>query len=146
MIYVGGGSTLNLLAIWRAHGLDQILREAMTEGIVLCGVSAGSLCWFECGVTDSFGPELAPLTNGLGFLPGSHCPHYDSEPNRRPTYHKMIGAGVPGGYAAEDGGALHFENGKLKDVVSSRKTAKAYRVDLIDRQVREEPLESRFLG
>ena len=146
VIYVGGGNTLNLLAIWRAHGFDEILREAMAEGIVLCGVSAGSLCWFECGVTDSFGPDLAPLTNGLGFLPGSHCPHYDGEPNRRPTYHKMIAAGMPGGYAADDGCALHFENGKLKDVVSSRTAAKAYRVDLVQGQVREQPLEARFLG
>jgi peptidase E len=146
VIYVGGGNTINLLAIWRAHGLDQILREAASEGVVLCGISAGSLCWFESGVTDSFGPELAAFNNGLGFLPGSNCPHYDGEPNRRPSYHRLVAAGLPAGYAADDGCALHFERGKLKDIVSSRTTAKAYRIEWVDGQIREEPLESRFLG
>lgn len=146
VIYVGGGNTINLLAIWRAHGLDQILREAASEGIVLCGISAGSLCWFESGVTDSFGPELAAFNNGLGFIKGSNCPHYDGEPNRRPSYHRLIAVGLAAGYAAEDSCALHFENGKLKEAVSSRPTAKAYHVKLVDGEVREEPLHTRFLG
>ena len=79
MIYVGGGNTVNLLAVWRAHGLDTILREAYMQGVVLCGISAGSLCWFECGVTDSFGPTLAALRDGLSLLAGSNGPHYDGE-------------------------------------------------------------------
>lgn len=146
VIYVGGGNTANLLAIWRAHGVDQILSDALSDGIVLCGISAGSLCWFESGVTDSFGPELVAFNDGLGFLAGSNCPHYDGESNRRPTFHRLIAEGLPTGYAVDDGCAVHFEAGKLKRIVSSRKTAKAYRVGLIDGQVQEEPLDSEFLG
>jgi len=145
IIYVGGGNTVNLLAIWRAHGLDQILRDALSEGVVLCGISAGSLCWFEAGVTDSFGPELAPLRDGLGFLPGSNCPHYDGESKRRPTYHRLIADGLPAGYAADDGCALHFEAGKIKRIVSSRRTAKAYKVGLLNGQVNEEAICPEFL-
>ncbi len=146
VIYVGGGNTINLLAIWRAHGLDRILSDALSGGTVLCGVSAGSLCWFESGVTDSFGPELAAFNNGLGFLAGSNCPHYDGEPNRRPSYHRLVANGLPAGYAADDGCALHFESGKLRRIISSRKTAKAYRVGLIHGQVQEAELDSEFLG
>ena len=89
VIYVGGGNTVSLLAVWRAHGLDVVLREAWEAGVVLCGVSAGALCWFEGGTTDSFGAALAPLRDGLGFLSGSFCPHYDGEEQRR--------ANLPGG-------------------------------------------------
>ena len=92
MIYVGGGNTANMLAIWRVHGMDQALREAWDDGVVLCGVSAGMNCWFECSVTDSFGPELAPM-DCLGFLPGSACPHYDGEERRRPAYTQLVAAG-----------------------------------------------------
>ena len=88
-IYVSGGNTANMLAVWRVHGVDAALREAWERGIVLSGPSAGGLCWFEGGVTDSFGPELARLDDGLGFLPGSFCPHYDTEPERRPTYERL---------------------------------------------------------
>jgi len=94
VIYVGGGNTANMLAIWRAHGVDKILREAWRRGIILAGVSAGMICWFECGVTDSFGP-LAPLRDGLGFLRGSACPHFDGEVHRRPSYKKFVANGLP---------------------------------------------------
>jgi peptidase E len=146
VIYVGGGNTANLLAVWRVHGLDQILRRALAENIVLCGISAGSLCWFEAGVTDSFGPELAGIRDGLGLLRGSNCPHYDGEVARRPAYHRLIAQGLPAGLAADDGCGLHFEAGQLKRIVSSRKNPKAYKVGLVDGQVKEEPLGAEFLG
>ena len=146
VIYVGGGNTANLLAVWRLHGLDSILREALTQGTVLCGVSAGSLCWFECGVTDSFGP-LAPLHDGLRFLPGSNCPHYDGEPERRPIYHRLIADGtLPAGYAAEDGSALHFIGDQLAKIVTSRPTAAAYRVERKDDKAIETRLAVEYLG
>ena len=108
VIYVGGGSTANLLAVWRVHGLDAILREAWEAGVVLCGISAGMNCWFEQSVTDSFG-ALAPLDDGLGLLAGSACPHYDGENERRPAYRRLIEAGeLGGGVAADDGAALVF--------------------------------------
>ncbi|GAW51994.1 MULTISPECIES: peptidase E [unclassified Nocardioides] len=132
VIHVGGGSTANLLALWRLHGLDEILREALAAGVVLSGVSAGMNCWFESSVTDSFGP-LAALDDGLGFLAGSACPHYDGEPERQPTYTQLIGAGVlPAGYAADDGCALLFRDGELVEAVSSRPEARAFRVHLSD--------------
>jgi len=146
VIYVGGGNTANLLAIWRAHRLDAIFRESAQAGAVLCGVSAGSICWFEAGVTDSFGPELAPLNNGLGFLAGSNCPHYDGEAQRRPTYHRLIASGFPAGYAADDGCALHFDGGRLLRIVSSRPAARAYRVQCVDGTVRETVLPAESLG
>jgi peptidase E len=130
VIWVGGGSVANLLAVWRVHGVDQILREAWRRGVVLGGVSAGSLCWFEGGTTDSFGPELQPVTNGLGFLPHSNCPHYDSEERRRPTYHRLINATTIGpGYAAEDGVGLHFAGTGFVEAVTERPAANAYWVD-----------------
>ena len=108
VVLVGGGNTANMLAVWRVHGVDAALREAWERGIVLTGASAGMICWFECSVTDSFG-AVAPLYDGLGFLPGSACPHYDSEPERRPTYARLVQQdGFPAGYAADDGAALHF--------------------------------------
>jgi len=118
VVYVGGGNTANMLAIWRVHGVDAVLREAWERGIVLAGISAGSICWFEGGVTDSFGDELAPLPC-LGFLPGSNCPHYDSEPQRRPTYRRLVDAGeLPPGLAAEDGAGLHFVGAELAEAVA----------------------------
>jgi hypothetical protein len=108
VIYVGGGNTASLLAVWRAHGLDTILQDALAGGAVLCGVSAGMNCWFEASVTDSFGPALAPLDDGLGFIVGSACPHYDADEHRRPIYHRLVAAGFPAGFAADDGVALHF--------------------------------------
>ena len=97
VLYVGGGNTANLLAVWRVHGLDAILREALDAGAVLCGISAGMNCWFEASSTDSFGPELAPLHDGLGFVGGSACPHYDGEPQRRPHYRALVDGGFPPG-------------------------------------------------
>jgi peptidase E len=124
-IYVGGGSMVNLLAIWRAQGLDAILREAWAAGVVLGGLSAGSMCWFEWGVTTSSGtPAPAP---GLGFLPGSNSVHHDSEPARRPVYFEAVRSGaIPPGWAVDDGAALLFIDTQLTDVITARKTARAY--------------------
>ena len=145
IIYVGGGNVMNMLAVWRVHQLDAILREAYKKGIVLCGVSAGMLCWFEAVVTDSYGPQLEGRIDGLGLLKGSACPHYDGEALRRPRYHELIGGGFPAGYAADDGAALCFMNEKLHEVVSSRPGAGAYKVCLREDRVVEEEIEARLL-
>lgn len=147
VIYVGGGNTENMLAIWRIHGVDRILRLAWEAGVVLAGLSAGSICWFEAGTTDSFGPDLAVLTDGLGLLPGSHCPHYDGELQRRPSYHLLVAEGrLPAGYAADDGAALVFDGTELREVVASRPDATAYRVEAVDGTARETRLPARYLG
>jgi peptidase E len=131
VIYVGGGNTANMLAVWRVHGLDRILRRAWDEGVVLCGLSAGMNCWFTESVTDSLGlEELAPLHDGLGLLPGSACPHYDGEEQRRPAFTRLVAAGeLAGGWAADDGAALVFAGTELEEVVASRSHAAAYRVE-----------------
>jgi dipeptidase E len=129
VIYVSGGNTANALALWRLHGVDEALRAAWQRGAVLGGVSAGANCWFECSVTDSFGSALAPLHDGLGVLGGSFCPHYDGEELRRPVYRALVDDGFPPGYAADDGVALHFVGTELREVVSSRPDARAYRVE-----------------
>jgi peptidase E len=146
LIYVGGGNTASMLAVWRAHGVGEILREAWAAGIVVGGVSAGAICWFEGGVTDSFGPRLAALRDGLGILPGTFCPHYDSDPNRRPTYHRLVGEGFASGYAADDGVGLHFVGTDLASIVSSRPDARAYRVERRGDAVVETPLQPTYLG
>jgi len=146
VILVGGGNTENMLAVWRIHGLDRALRAAWEAGVVLCGASAGSLCWFETGTTDSFGPTLERLSAGLGFLPGSHCPHYDGEPSRRPTYHRLIADGMPAGYAVDDWAALYFVGTELREAVAARPAAHAYRVELRDGEVVESTLPTRYLG
>jgi dipeptidase E len=128
VFWVGGGSTANLLAIWRLHGLDSLLRAAHTDGAVLAGVSAGMNCWFEASTTDSFGPTAAPLRDGLGLLPGSACPHYDSETQRRPLYRRLVAEGFPPGYAVDDDAALHFAGGEVVEAVAAREGAGAYRV------------------
>ena len=128
VILVGGGNTANALAVWRTHGFDVVLREAWEQGILLAGWSAGMICWFEQGVTDSFGPELAAM-HCLGFLPGSACPHYDGEERRRPTYRQLVAEGFPPGVAADDDVALHYVHDELREVVSSREGATAYRVE-----------------
>jgi dipeptidase E len=128
-IYVSGGNTANALAIWRVHGFDRILREAWERGILLCGWSAGMICWFEAGVTDSFGPQLEGMRDGLGFLPGSACPHYDGEELRRPVYARLVEEGFPPGYAADDAAALHFVGTELQEVVAVAEGAGAYRVE-----------------
>ena len=127
-IYVSGGNTANALAIWRVHGFDAILREAWEAGIVLAGWSAGMICWFEAGVTDSFGPQLDGMRDGLGFLSGSACPHYDGEELRRPVYTKLVAEGFPPGVAADDGVGIHYAGTELAGVVSVREGARAYRV------------------
>jgi dipeptidase E len=127
IIFATGGNTANALAIWRVHGFDEILREAWQTGVLLAGWSAGMICWFEYGVTDSFGPELAPL-ECLGFLRGSACPHYDGEERRRPVYRRLVAEGFPQGIAADDDVGLHFVGTELREVVTSRAGATAYRV------------------
>jgi peptidase E len=135
--------------VWRVHGLDQVLRRAWREGVVLCGMSAGMNCWFEQSVTDSFDlARLAPLHDGLGLLPGSACPHYDGEPQRRPTFRRLIGVGeLCGGWAADDGAALVFSGTELVEVVASRPEARAYRVERRPGgDVEERALPARYLG
>jgi peptidase E len=140
-IYVSGGNTANALAIWRVHGFDAILREAWEAGIVLAGWSAGMICWFEAGVTDSFGPQLEGMRDGLGFLPDSACPHYDGEGERRPVYTRLVRDGFPPGLAADDCVALHFDGPELAETVTSRDGSRAYRVSAEG----EEPIEPRRL-
>ena len=119
VVWVNGGSVANLLAVWRLHGLDQALRAAWQAGVVLSGVSAGSICWHVGGTTDSFGPDLQPVTNGLGFLPYSAGVHYDSEPQRRPLYQGLVGAGVlPAGYATDDGTGILYRGTEFAEAVS----------------------------
>jgi len=146
VIYVGGGNSLKMLAIWRVHGVDTALARAYEAGVLLCGLSAGGLCWFETGVSDSFGGPLAPLDNALGFLPGSFCPHYDGDPRRRPTYQQLIREGMSSGYAADVGAALHFIDGTLAGVVTSRPQASAYRLECRAGVLQEEKLPARYLG
>jgi len=143
-IFVGGGNTANMLAIWRVHGVDRLLREAWEAGIVLAGSSAGSICWFEAGVTDSFREELDGL-DCLGFLPGSNCPHYDGEAARRPAFHRLVAAGFPAGFAADDFVGLRFTGTELAEVVASRPDASAYRVELVNGAVTEQRLDARLL-
>jgi peptidase E len=144
VIYVGGGNTANMLAVWRVHGVDRVLAEAWERGVVLGGVSAGMICWFEAGVTDSFGP-LAGLDDGLKLLPGSACPHYDGELDRRPAYQRLVTGGFPAGHAADDGAALHFVDRRLHEAIAGRHGARAWRVALEDGKVRETALPTRLL-
>jgi dipeptidase E len=144
LIFVGGGNTANMLAIWRVHGVDELLREALDAGIVLSGSSAGGICWFEQGMTDSFGPQLEQM-DCLGFLGGSFCPHYDDEEQRRPRYHELLREGLAPGYAADAGVGLHFVDGELRDAVACDEGSQAYRVELRDGEVVETPLEARVL-
>ena len=118
VIWVFGGSVAGLLAMWRLHGVDEIMREAWHAGVVLTGVSAGSICWHLGGTTDSFGPRLRPLTNGLGFLPFSNGVHYDSEPERRPLFQSLIADGtLPAGYATDDGTGVLYRGTEFAEAV-----------------------------
>jgi peptidase E len=129
VIFVGGGSVANMVAVWRAHGLDRIMSRAWEAGIVLAGVSAGAICWFAGGTTDSFGPQLRPFTDGLRLLPGSYCPHYSTEPARRPAYHALVAAGaLTAGIACDDAVGAHFADDELAGLVADRPGATGYRV------------------
>ena len=144
LIYVGGGSVTSLLGVWQAHGIDGILRDAWERGAVLCGLSAGSLCWFAEGVSGFHGAP-APIT-GIGLLPFSNCVHYERDGIRRAAYHRAVAAGMRPGYAAEDGAALHFVGTELCRVVASRPEARGYRVDAVGGRIAEIRLATSYLG
>jgi len=144
-IVVGGGNTLNMIAIWKAQGIDSVLKKALEKGIVLAGGSAGSLCWFDNGTTDSRPIELS-VVKGLGFLPFSHSPHYDGEEYRRPLYHKNIKNGIfKPGYAMDNNAGIIFKNGEPFKVVSIDEKYNSYFVSLKDGEIVEEKLESIIL-
>jgi peptidase E len=146
VIWVGGGSTANLLALWRLHGLDVVLRECWEAGVVLKGVSAGSLCWHVGGTTDSFGPTLVPVTDALGFLPYSNSPHHDAEAQRRPLIHRLIADGtLPDGYATENGTGLIFYGTELQDAFTEVEGKLTYSLTRNGSTTREEALETRLL-
>lgn len=141
VIYVGGGNTASMLAVWRAHGVDAALRRSHDAGVVLTGRSAGSICWFESGTTDSYGLPLQAVHGALGLIAGSHSPHYDGEVERRPTYHGLIASGaLPDGLAADDGAALVFDGPVFLESIAERSGAGTYQVALADGAVVEEPL------
>jgi peptidase E len=144
LIYVGGGSVLSLIGAWRAHGVDLMLRRAWERGVILCGLSAGSLCWFAEAQTAFHGPPQA--VRGMGFLPWSNCVHFDGEPERRAAYARMVGAGMAPGWGVDDGAALRFEGLELAEVVASRPRAQAYRVEAVDGEGVEFPVRARYLG
>ena len=141
VVMVGGGNTANMLAIWRLHGVDRALRDAYAQGTILTGWSAGCLCWFEGGVTDSFTPNLGPLRDGLGLLGGSACPHYDTEEGRPLVYAREIAAGLPAGIALDDGVVARYDDEGLVEIVSGREGGRAFRVD----RAGEHPLPVRQL-
>mgnify|MGYP001256337321 CR=1 FL=1 len=144
-IYVGGGNTYNMLALWRLHGLDVIFRDAWEAGVVLAGISAGALCWFDAGPTDSFGPLRAIPC--LGYLPGALCVHYDGEADRRPIFQRMIAEGsCPAGFAADDGAAIVFEGTDYAETVTSRPDARSYRLVAVDGATVETALPVRYIG
>lgn len=145
-IVVSGGNTLNQQAIWRAQGIDEVLREAWNRGIVLGGASAGSLCWFEEGTTDSR-PQVVTRVECLGFLRGSHSPHYDAEVERRPTYHRMIASGeLKPGYACDNDAGIHFVDNDVRRVLKTRDEARVYHVGLDGGQVVERELPAEMIG
>lgn len=146
IIYVGGGNTKNLLSLWRDWGLDHILHQAWKQGLILSGVSAGSICWFEEGVTDSIPGRLSSI-KCLGFLEGSHCPHYDGEVERRPSYHQLLKSGrIKPGLAAEDGVAFHFIGNQLFKAISSHPGKQGYQVGIQNEIVVENAINPIYLG
>jgi peptidase E len=146
VILVGGGSVANMLAVWRTHELDRVMRAAWQAGVVLAGVSAGAICWFEGGTTDSFGPALRPFTGGLALLAGSYCPHYSSEPARRPLYQALVADGtLAPGIACDDGAAAHFADDALAEIVADRPGALGYRVRRDGSGCAETPIQARLL-
>ena len=146
LVFVGGGNTANMLAVWKLHKVDKALRAAWQSGTILAGISAGAICWFEACLTDSFGVNLSPVLDGLGFLTGSACPHLDGEPRRRPRYVEEVAAGrLPAGYGIDNGVALHFVGTKLHTVVSEREGGGASLFELIDGAVRETRFDATLL-
>jgi dipeptidase E len=146
VIYVGGGNTKSMLAVWREWGVPELLREAWESGTVLAGISAGAICWFEQGITDSFADQLRAI-ECLGFLPGSCCPHYSGEADRRPSFHRLLRHGeIAPGFAIDDGAAIHFTNNQVHRVVASREGATAYHVHSTAGEVREEPMPVEYLA
>jgi dipeptidase E len=128
IIFVGGGNTKSMLAVWQAWGFDDVLRQAMQQGVLLAGISAGAICWFESGVTDSYSDHLSAI-KGLGFLPGSCCPHYSDDVARRPAFEQMLTQGeICDGIAIDDGVAVHFVDGKLTRIVQGKAGVSAYQV------------------
>jgi dipeptidase E len=143
LIYVGGGSLLNLLAVWDAHELGEVLTAAWRRGIVLAGQSAGAMCWFEAGITKSSGrPERG---DGLGLLGGSLCVHYNNEPDRRAAYLDAVRDGMPAGYGLDDYAGLLWEGGGAPSAVTAQRGARAYRVEGGDGQVSEVALPTKLL-
>ncbi|MGE3275938.1 MAG: Type 1 glutamine amidotransferase-like domain-containing protein [Vicinamibacterales bacterium] len=145
-IVVSGGNTLNQQAIWKAQGIDAVLREAWERGIILGGASAGSLCWFDEGTTDSRPKELS-IVKCLGFIKGSHSPHYDAEPGRRPLYQKLIASGeMQPGYACDNDAGIYFEDNEVKRVVSAREGAKVYYVSMVNGMINERVMEPEMIS
>jgi len=145
VVHVGGGNTRSMLAVWRHWEFDAVLREAWQRGTVLCGSSAGAICWFEAGLTDSVAGDLTAMT-GLGFLAGSACPHYDGESERRPAYQRLVASGaLAPGVACDDGAAVRYAGPLAVEAVAARPAARAYRVERSPDGARETALETRFL-
>jgi peptidase E len=144
LVYVGGGSVISLLGTWRAHGIDLMLRAAWQHGVVMAGLSAGSLCWFDDAITAFHG--ASQRVQGMGFLPHSNAVHYDDKPDRRQAFLAAIAAGMPSGYGTGDGAALHFVDTNLARVVTSRPHARAYHVAADGGDVIETELATHFLG
>jgi peptidase E len=147
VIWVNGGSVANLLAVWRVHGLDEVMRECWEQGVVLAGVSAGSICWHVGGPTDSYGPTLRPALSGLGFLPYGNGVHYDGETQRRPLLHRLVAEGtLPLSYASDDGVGLVYEGTELVEAVADRPGVAAYQVERgADGRAVETRIEPRLL-
>jgi peptidase E len=147
VIWVSGGSVAGLLAMWRLHGIDLVMREAWQAGVVLTGVSAGSICWHSGGTTDSFGLQLRPVTDGLGLVPFSNGVHYDSEDQRRPVFHSLIGDGtLAPGYATEDGVGVLYRGDRFVEALTEKAGKTAYYVSRSsDGTVTEQPLDTRLL-
>ena len=161
IIEVSGGNTANMLAIWKIHGIDKILKKAWENGIILTGASAGMICWYECSVTDSFGPSsslvsgiglnnrtmLKELNSGLGFLKGSACPHYNGEEDRRPTYEKLIKNKIlSDGIALDDYVGAHYKNNKLIRLITPKNGSKGYKVSLENNVVKETIIEPELIS
>lgn len=147
VVWVGGGSVANLLALWRLHGIDEAMRTAWEAGVVLGGVSAGSLCWHQGGTTDSFSPQLSAITNGLGLLPYSNTPHYDSEARRRPLYQALVADGtLSAGWATDDGTGLLFRGTELVECVADRPNAACWQVVASGGQAVETRIQPRLLS